>query len=453
MKRERLADRDSSMDGAAATEIAYPERSGEPDCVYYMRNGLCGFGMNCRFNHPPSTRLDVTSPVSSKDEFSEKPGLPEFQGTAPVRNKEEFPERHGQPECLYFLKTGTCKFGASCKYHHPREKAASPRQQVQLNLAGLPMRMGEKECPYYTRAGSCKFGFNCKFHHPQPGAVSSVMPMSASTLYVPGSVPSFGAAPYQGGIPTWSVSRAAYLPGLRLPSPSSYMPIIFSPRAISMPRWTAYQGPISPVVPLEGLHQGLRTNFVYSTVQQKPDLAAGMQSVNSRASILPMACKENNFPERVGQPDCHYYLKTGDCKFGASCKFHHPKDKATSPLACTLSIIGLPLRPGQPPCTFYVRYGICKFGPTCKFDHPLGGLLYDSLPPSFYNMPVAPCTKVSSGAYFTVSSSEMLNETFKVQKLAAVSMEQASDASANGDSGPCSLLASGEVTPPEHVEK
>nr|GFC72285.1 zinc finger CCCH domain-containing protein 33 [Tanacetum cinerariifolium] len=35
----------------------------------------------------------------------------------------EYPERPGQPECEYYLKTGTCKFGPTCKFHHPRDMA------------------------------------------------------------------------------------------------------------------------------------------------------------------------------------------------------------------------------------------------------------------------------------------------------------------------------------------
>jgi hypothetical protein len=40
----------------------YPERPGEQDCAYYMRTGLCGYGMNCHFNHPPNVkRVQVSS--------------------------------------------------------------------------------------------------------------------------------------------------------------------------------------------------------------------------------------------------------------------------------------------------------------------------------------------------------------------------------------------------------
>lgn len=31
---------------------SYPERAGEPDCIYYLRTGFCGYADRCRFNHP-----------------------------------------------------------------------------------------------------------------------------------------------------------------------------------------------------------------------------------------------------------------------------------------------------------------------------------------------------------------------------------------------------------------
>jgi hypothetical protein len=38
-------------------------------------------------------------------------------------------------------------------------------------------------------------------------------------------------------------------------------------------------------------------------------------------------------------------MKTGDCKFGITCRYHHPKDRAIPSPTCVLSPIGLPLRP------------------------------------------------------------------------------------------------------------
>ena len=49
-----------------------------------------------------------------------------------------FPERPDQPECRYFMNTGSCKYGADCKYHHPKERLA----QIASNMGpfGLPLR-------------------------------------------------------------------------------------------------------------------------------------------------------------------------------------------------------------------------------------------------------------------------------------------------------------------------
>eukprot|EP00249_Psilotum_nudum_P021736 c28224_g3_i3 orf=657-2102(-) len=393
----------------------YPERPGEPDCMYFMRNGVCGFGMKCRFNHPPGDKL----------------------ATMFVRNKEEFPERIGQPECQYYLKTGTCKFGVACKFHHPREKLDSAGGELQLNFLGLPLRPGEKECAFYLRMGSCKFGLACKFHHPEPAAVGTLMSVPGSPLYTATGTPS---APlpgtYQAGLPSWPVGRSPYIPGPQLQGISSYMPVIVSPpQTISIPSWSTYQGPISPMPSPDGRQQA---EFFYGATQHQSDRAGGKRGaitsfggISSPVLQPQMAQRETLFPERPGQPDCHYYMRTGDCKFGASCKFHHPKDGSTSSSSCALSIIGLPLRPGQPPCTFYIRYGICKFGPTCKFDHPVVGLAYNSSVTSMLDIAMAPTPSGSSPN--TVLAPEVSHETPKPQNSIVRSEAPSTYASADGE--------------------
>lgn len=72
-----------------------------------------------------------------------------------------------------------------------------------------------------------------------------------------------------------------------------------------------------------------------------------------------------DFPERPGQPECSYFLKTGDCKFRAACKYHHPKNRIPKSPPCTLSDKGLPLRPVS---LFFFRRCIFKKG-----DVNLGG--------------------------------------------------------------------------------
>ena len=94
-----------------------------------------------------------------------------------------------------------------------------------------------------------------------------------------------------------------------------------------------------------------RTGQFFGSSQQNE--ASGQLSQGSTSpyhvNSIPLGIyafqKENMFPERPGEPECQYYMKTGDCKFGAVCRFHHPRERIIPVPDCTLSPLGLPLRP------------------------------------------------------------------------------------------------------------
>lgn len=331
----------------------YPVREGEPDCSYYIRTGLCRFGATCRFNHPPNRKLAIA--------------------TAKMRG--EYPERAGQPECQYYLKTGTCKFGATCKFHHPRDKAGIAGR-VSLNVLGYPLRMNEAECAYYLRTGQCKFGSTCKFHHPQPS--NMMVSYRGSPVYPTVQSPtSPGQQSYPGGITNWSLSRASFI-SPRWQPPSNYAPMILPQGVVSVPGWSAYGGQLGSISSSESQQQTGGNSQMYGTSHQSEATNETLQGTYSsyRTGYYALP-NENVFPERPGQPECQFYIKTGDCKFGAVCRFHHPRERIIPVPDCVLSPMGLPLRPGEPLCIFYSRYGICKFGPSCKFDHPMGVFAYN----------------------------------------------------------------------------
>ncbi|KAH1038206.1 hypothetical protein J1N35_039949 [Gossypium stocksii] len=368
----------------------YPERPGEPDCSYYIRTGLCRFGATCRFNHPPNRKLAITT----------------------ARMKGEFPERVGQPECQYYLKTGTCKFGATCKFHHPRDKAGIAGR-VSLNILGYPLRPNETECAYYLRTGQCKFGRTCKFHHPQP--TNMMVSLRGSPIYptVPSPTTS-GQQSFLGGLTNWS--RASFIPSPRWQGPSSYAPLILPQGMVSVPSWNAYGGQLASVSSSENLQQTNGNNQIYGTSRPNESASAGSQALFSqfRSGSAPVGFYalqgENVFPERPGEPECQFYMKTGDCKFGAVCRFHHPRERILPAPDCILSPIGLPLRPGEPLCIFYSRYGICKFGPSCKFNHPMGVFTFNYSASSPFEAPVHRLLGSSSGSGGINLSSEELVE-------------------------------------------
>ncbi|KAG2316262.1 hypothetical protein Bca52824_019384 [Brassica carinata] len=182
------------------------------------------------------------------------------------------------------------------------------------------------------RIGHCKFGATCKFNHPQPQPTTSLM------------VPTSGQRH-----PRWQ-------------DPSGFTPLIMPQGVVPVQGWNPYTGQLGSVSPSG-------TGNDHSNYRNLQQNESGSSVPLGGIYALP---SENVFPERPGQPECRIYMKTGDCKFGTVCKFHHPRDRQAPPPDCLLSPIGLPLRLGEPLCVFYSRYGFCKFGPSCKFHHPTG---------------------------------------------------------------------------------
>lgn len=106
------------------------------------------------------------------------------------------------------------------------------------------------------------------------------------------------------------------------------------------------QAPVSPVLS-SGAQPTVGATSLYGVTQlsSTPALARPYSSFPSFVGSPSIGPKEQTFPERPGERDCQYYLKTGDCKFGLSCRFHHPPDRVVPRANGLLSPLGLPLRP------------------------------------------------------------------------------------------------------------
>ncbi|CAH9117355.1 unnamed protein product [Cuscuta epithymum] len=332
----------------------YPERPGAPLCSYYMRTGVCGYGSKCRFNHP-------------RDRGSV--GAAQFGAGV-------YPERPGELTCQFYLRTGTCKFGASCKFHHPRNAAGS-LINVPLNINGYPLRPEEKECSYYLKMGHCKYGLTCKYHHPQPPGISPGHPPATARPFYP-TVQSLPGPPpstehYSGATTAnFRATRPPLLPASYLHS-AAYAPVLIHPGMVPVPNWS-FSAPVSPSLSTGAQHSnGLASVYGVSTMASSPSAFPGPYSHLQAASPGPTrsVLNEKCFPERPGQPECQHYMKTGSCKFGSTCRFHHPPGWNASNINCAFSPLGLPLRLGVQACAFYTQKGFCKFGLNCKFDHPM----------------------------------------------------------------------------------
>lgn len=111
------------------------------------------------------------------------------------------------------------------------------------------LSQGEKECSYYLKTGQCKFGVTCKFHHPQPSGIQVPAP-TAGPLPVPPPVPApvypsihspSAPSPQQYGmVPgNWPVPRPAIIPSSYIQGP--YSPMVLPPGMVPFPGWNPCQ--------------------------------------------------------------------------------------------------------------------------------------------------------------------------------------------------------------------
>ncbi|GFZ07872.1 zinc finger C-x8-C-x5-C-x3-H type family protein [Actinidia rufa] len=382
----------------------YPRRPDAEDCSHFMRTGMCKFRSSCKFNHPPRRKNQLYWVVINSWFYGVMFLILLKAAKEDAKEKEENPERPGQTECKYYSRSGGCKFGKACRYNHSiRKTPVAPI--VEVNFLGLPIRpvvgclslvvslyfgavfhypdrvknslQGEKECPFYMRNGSCKYGSNCRFNHPDPTAVGGG---NAHSGYGNGGHVSQAAS--KSTVSPWSPPRA-------LNETGTFAPPMFSPTQgipSSNPEWNGYQwhgnDNVYPTIPDRRLptppafarNSPAETNFYTHHIQQMPS---------------------DEYPERPGQPECSYFMKTGACKYKSGCKFDHPKNRITKIAPCALNDKGLPIRPDQNVCSNYTRYGICKFGPACKFSHPVN---YGDSASSPVSAPVEPSSFGNSTA-------------------------------------------------------
>ncbi|KAK2971271.1 hypothetical protein RJ640_005100 [Escallonia rubra] len=227
---------------SASNLPVYPQRPGEKDCAHYMLTRTCKFGESCKFDHPF---------------WVPEGGIPDWKEVPVDATTESLPERPGEPDC----PTQRCKFGLRCKFNHPKAPVNAPEN---ADVSILPERPSEPPCAFlvinlviildaileqfYTKTGKCKFGATCKFHHPKD-------------IFIPSVGQENG-----GGGQAQAVKNE---------------PI----------------GDMNPVKPL----------FTPALLHNSKGL-----------------------PIRLGEVDCPFYLKTGSCKYGATCRYNHPDRYANS---------------------------------------------------------------------------------------------------------------------------
>eukprot|EP00579_Thalassiosira_antarctica_P025640 CAMPEP_0202006476 /NCGR_PEP_ID=MMETSP0905-20130828/11221_1 /ASSEMBLY_ACC=CAM_ASM_000554 /TAXON_ID=420261 /ORGANISM="Thalassiosira antarctica, Strain CCMP982" /LENGTH=621 /DNA_ID=CAMNT_0048564235 /DNA_START=184 /DNA_END=2049 /DNA_ORIENTATION=- len=145
------------------SEPLFPIRPMEPPCQYFLKHGTCKFGQSCKFNHPsgspladgsggslPAGRMVFVASNATSGEASS-------HLMAASTSVQVLPQRPTEPNCIYFLRNGKCKYGATCKFHHPLD-AINRNSQVQHNMQSTNMRQSQNMRDRSQSAGSSSDG-------------------------------------------------------------------------------------------------------------------------------------------------------------------------------------------------------------------------------------------------------------------------------------------------------
>ncbi|CAL9083767.1 unnamed protein product [Musa acuminata var. zebrina] len=349
----------------------YPQRPGEKDCAYYMMTRTCKYGDTCKFDHPL---------------WVPEGGIPDWKEIPLIPTSESLPERPGEPDCPYYMKTQKCKFGIRCKFNHPKENGNAPAGELGAELqvsetadiSILPERPSEPVCTFYMKTGKCSFGTSCKFHHPKDlHILSNIQDSVRHGQQEPQGQNSKTYVPFTPALMHNSK-------GLPIRPGESDCPFYLKTGSCKYGSTCRYTHPERIINP--SLVAGLGQSFLPSAAANLSfgglnPAANFLQNIDLRSAQASISVIPTIYPQRPGELECDFYMKTGQCKFGERCKFHHPIDRSapTSVLKQTpqqtvkLTLAGLPRREGAVICSFYMKTGTCKFGAACKFDHPPPG--------------------------------------------------------------------------------
>jgi hypothetical protein len=155
-------------------EPLFPIRPNEPVCQYYMKHGTCKFGQACKFHHPPQSSVTaalvgggaVVMNVGRKNDVPQivmntMSGDGSASGTPMML--QFLPQRPDEQDCIFFLKNGRCKYGATCRYHHPinfsqrrPDDGRMQRMQVQQIPDGL---LQHSNVQFISQPGSPHLGY------------------------------------------------------------------------------------------------------------------------------------------------------------------------------------------------------------------------------------------------------------------------------------------------------
>jgi hypothetical protein len=118
----------------------------------------------------------VTINQEEEEEEEDRDGYGYGDGWSENESENVYPVRPGAEDCSFYMRTGSCKFGSSCKFNHPlARKFQIARDNKVREKEDDGGKLGLIDCKYYFRTGGCKYGETCRFNHtiPKSGLASA----------------------------------------------------------------------------------------------------------------------------------------------------------------------------------------------------------------------------------------------------------------------------------------
>ncbi|XP_057452292.1 uncharacterized protein LOC130744118 [Lotus japonicus] len=231
-------------------------------------------------------------------------------------------------DCLIYMKTGSCKFGSSCRFNHSIRR----RSQAVKEKAGEATERSTEVCRNYQRYGVCKYGKACWYIHTRGNSSDQA---SERSMNNPAT---------ETNVRQKQISVEEELPERPgEPECQNYL------KTGDCKEATERSTEVCKNYQRYGFCKfGKACRYIHTRGNSSDQ--ASERSMNNPATETNVRQKqilvEEELPERPGEPECRNYLKTGDCK--------EATERSTEV------------------CRYYQRYGVCKYGKDCWYIHTRG---------------------------------------------------------------------------------
>ncbi|XP_042432266.1 zinc finger CCCH domain-containing protein 65-like isoform X1 [Zingiber officinale] len=228
------------------------------------------------------------------------PGTPNEGEKEP--EKEVPTQFHKRPDCAFFMKTGTCKFGPSCRFNHPARRT-KPRVWSKSDGENAQDATGKPKEPPLKKVEQTEKKMNISIISDDKVEKQT----SSRRLEQEDCKFQKNDMGKQKGPPFKKVDKVELqTSSRRLEQEDSKITEKRSNEAIS------------------GKTGIIECKFYTTPGGCKYGNSCKYAHFPKKIEVTPIVLNFLGLPIRPGMKECPYYMRTGNCKYTVNCKYHHP---------------------------------------------------------------------------------------------------------------------------------